>query len=573
MILRKSPGPVEGRTLPGRPAVLAVVTSFLATILLLVLADGALAQTGPTYTRADSLRGSLTAPERTWWDVTFYDLNVAINPADSSIAGRNAITYRVVGEPVEMQIDLQAPLVIDSIVQDGRRLSFRRDGDAWFVTPATPQPIGSLQTVTVHYHGRPRVAPNPPWDGGFTWTTDEKGRPWVATSNQGLGASVWWPNKDIGAEEPDSQRVAIRVPDPMIHVGNGRLRNVTKHDDGTTTYEWFVANPINNYGIAVNAGSYTHFEDVFEGEAGELTLDFWPLDYNLEAARRQWAQAKEMLACFEHWFGPYPWYEDGYKLVEVPYLGMEHQSAVTYGNGYRNGYRGRDLSGTGRGLDWDFIIIHESAHEWFANNITTKDRADMWVHEGFTTYAEGLFVECRAGKEAGAEYIRGLRRNIRNDRPIIPAYGVNAMGSADMYPKGANMLHTIRQLVDDDALWRSILRDMNRDFRHGTVTSAQIETYMIERTGLDLARVFDQYLRTAQIPVLEYRIDGDTLAYRWTNVVPGFDMPVRVSMGDGGSTLIRPTEAWQTTTVQGIDPASFTVDPDFYVEARQVDGD
>lgn len=546
--------------------------SGLLCLGLLALAPAAAAQTVPQYTRADSIRGSLTAPERTWWDVTFYDLYVEVNPADSSIAGWNAITYRVVEEPKEMQIDLQAPLVIDSVVQNGRRLPVRQDGDAWFVRPAGSQPIGSVQTVTVYYHGKPRVAPNPPWDGGFTWTKDAKGRPWVSTSNQGLGASVWWPNKDIGWEEPDSQRVAIRVPDPMIHVGNGRLRDVVKHDDGTTTYVWFVANPINNYGIAVNAGSYAHFEDVFEGELGTLTMDFWPLDYNLEAAKRQWAQAKEMLACFEHWFGPYPWYEDGYKLVEVPYLGMEHQSAVTYGNGYQNGYRGRDMSGTGRGADWDFIIIHESAHEWFANNITGKDRADMWVHESFTTYAEGLFVECRAGKEAGAEYIRGIRRNIRNDRPIIPDYGVNAQGSGDMYPKGANMIHMIRRMLDDDVRWRSILRGMNKDFWHSTVSSAQIEAYLIEKTGLDLRKVFDQYLRTADVPVFEYRIDGRTLHYRWTNVVPGFDMPVEVTLSDGGYTKIRPTESWQTATLSLRDPSSFSVHPDYYVDVRRVEG-
>jgi len=251
---------------------------------------------------------------------------------------------------------------------------------------------------------------------------------------------------------------------------------------------------------------------------------------------------------------------------------MEHQSAVTYGNGYRNGYRGRDMSGTGQGADWDFIIIHESAHEWFANNITGKDLADMWVHESFTTYAEGLFVECRRGPEAGAEYIRGLRRNIRNDRPIIPDYGVNAQGSGDMYPKGANMIHMIRRMLDDDARWRSILRDMNKDFWHSTVTSAQIEAYLIEKTGLDLRKVFDQYLRTADVPVFEYRIDGRTLHYRWTNVVPGFDMPVEVTLSDGGYTKIRPTESWQTATLSLSDPSSFRVHPDYYVDVRRVEG-
>lgn len=543
----------------------------LTCALLLSSVAPLAAQTGPQYTHADSLRGSLTSPARTWWDVTFYDLHVAVHPSDSSIAGHNAITYRVLEPGTEMQIDLQQPLEVDSMVQDGRSVRFRRDGNAFFASPGAPQPVGASKTITVYYHGRPRVAPRPPWEGGFTWAQDSLGRAWVVTTDQGTGASVWWPNKDIGADEPDSQRVAITVPDPMIQVGSGRLRSTRSNGDGTTTYEWFVGNPINNYAIAVNAGSYAHYSDSYSGERGNLTLDFWPLDYHLDAARRQFTQVKSMLQCFEHWFGPYPWYEDGYKLIEVPYPGMEHQSAVTYGNYYANGYGGRDASGTGLGMEWDFIIIHESAHEWFANNITAKDQADMWVHESFANYAEGLYTECLFGKDAGARYIIGTRRGIANDRPIIPAYGVNAEGSGDMYPKGGNMLHTIRQIVGDEDQWRSILRGLNETFWHQTVTGAQVETYISEQAGTDMSKVFDQYLRTTMIPTLEYSIEGDALRYRWTEVVPGFDMQVGATLSDaGGYAVIHPTEQWQTAPLDLTDPAAFEVDPDYYVETRNL---
>ena len=544
-------------------------TRFAFALLLLLLA-GSSGLAAQTYTRADSLRGSLTAPERTWWDATFYDLHVKVSPADSSIAGYNEITYRVVEPAREMQIDLQAPLRVDSVVQDGRALPVRREGNAWFASPAGEQTIGALRTVTVYYQGKPQVAQRPPWDGGFTWTQDSLGRPWIVTTSQGIGASIWWPNKDIGTEEPDSQRVSITVPDPLVHVGNGRLHEVKPGGDGTTTYEWFVTNPINNYAISVAAGNYAHYSEYLQGERGTLTLDFWPLDYNLEAARRQFPQAISTLQCFEYWFGPYPWYEDGYKLIEVPNTGMEHQSAVTYGNQYANGYRGRDASGTGLGLEWDFIIVHETAHEWFANNITAKDLADMWVHESFANYAESLYTECLFGKEAGARYAIGTRQGIRNDRPIVPAYGVNAQGSGDMYPKGGNMLHTIRQIVGDDEKWRGILRGLNRTFWHQTVTGAQVEAYISEQAGVDLSNVFDQYLRSTKVPTFEYRIDGGTLFYRWTNVVPGFDMPIGVTLSERGYTVIHPREEWQKARLRLRDRSSFKVDPNFYVETRNV---
>ncbi len=541
------------------------------SLLALLAAAIPLAGQAPTFTHADTLRGSYTTPGRVWWDVAFYDLHVGINPADSSIRGWNGITYRVLGPAAEMQIDLMVPLEIDSMVQDGRAVSFRRDGNAFFAQLEAPQPGGATKTITVFYHGKPQPAKRPPWDGGFTWATDNLGRTWVVTTDQGLGASVWWPNKDTQADEPDSQRIALTVPDSLSDVSNGRLRSTTHNADGTTTYEWFVVNPINNYAIAVGAGHYAHYSDTLQGERGPLTLDFWPLDYHVEAAHRQFVQAKSMLQCFEHWFGPYPWYEDGYKLVEVPHTGMEHQSAVAYGNWYANGYRGRDLSGTGLGLKWDFIIVHESAHEWFGNSITVKDEADIWVHEGFANYAENLYTECLFGRDSGAVYVIGTRRGIKNDIPIIGPYGVNADGSGDRYPKGGNLLHTIRQIVGDDEKWRGILRGLNQTFWHQTVTSAQIEAYISAQAGTDLTKVFDQYLRTTQVPVLEYRIDASTLRYRWANVVPGFAMPIRVTLSGARFSVIRPTETWQTARLR-LGGAPFQVDPNYYVTARDVSG-
>jgi hypothetical protein len=544
---------------------------FLLALLLAPLGTGAAQAPAPAaFTRADTLRGSYTTPGRAWWDATFYDLHVAVSPADSSIRGWNGISYRVLRPGRELQIDLMTPLEADSMVQDGRRLAFRRDSNAYFVRPAAPAKTGEVKTVTVYYHGRPRIAVRPPWAGGFTWGADSLGRPWVVTTDQGVGASIWWPNKDTQADEPDSQRVALTVPDSLIDVSNGRLRKETHHADGTTTYEWFATNPINNYAIAVAAGHYTHFADVYWGERGALTLDYWPLDYHLEAAERQFPQAKSMLRCFEHWFGPYPWYEDGYKLIEVSNNGMEHQSAVAYGNRYANGYQGRDASGTGLGMKWDFIIVHESAHEWFGNNITTKDIADMWVHESFANYAEGLYTECLFGKQAGADYVIGTRRGIRNDRPIVGPYGVNKQGSGDMYPKGGNMLHTIRQIVSDDEKWRGILRGLNSTFWHQTVTGAQIEAYISEHAGVDLSKVFQQYLTTTQIPAFEYRVAGDTLSYRWADVVPGFDMPVKALLSDSGMTLLHPTESWQRAPLALANPQDFKVDPNFYVVPREV---
>jgi aminopeptidase N len=523
-----------------------------------------------TFTHADTVRGSIT-PERAWWDVAFYDLHVRLDPADSTVRGWNGITYRITGPSRAMQIDLQTPLEVDSMVQDGRRLTYRRDGNAFLVTLAAKQPKGAVKTVTVYYHGRPIVAERPPWDGGLIWARDPDGRTWISTACQGLGASVWWPTKDTQADEPDSQRVAITVPDSLQAIGNGRLRGIERASDGWTTWEWFVGSPINNYDVAPYVGRYAQFTDTYLGEGGLLTLDFRPLAAHLEAAREQWKQVKPMLQCFENWFGPYPWYHDGYRLIEAPHLGMEHQSAVAYGNGYRNGYKGTDLSGTGWGLTWDFIVVHESAHEWWGNSLTTADVADMWVHESFANYSESLYTECRYGTAAGAAYVRGVRKKIKNDGPIVAAYGVNAEGSGDMYYKGGNMLHTIRHVIANDTTWRAILRGLNAEFRHRIVTGRQVQEYISAKAGMDLSKVFAQYLTTTKVPVLEYRLDGSSLTYRWADVVPGFAMPLDVVTGAQRSQRLTPTESWQTTTLALERPDAFHVDEDFYVDSRLVE--
>ena len=533
---------------------------------LLVAGTPAAAQDSAA-THADTLRGSIT-PERAWWDVTYYDLQVRVSPADSTIRGVNHITYRVLQPAMEMQIDLQRPLQVDSFVQRGRRLQYRRDGDAFFVYLEASQPAGATGTMSVFYSGHPRVATRAPWDGGFVWGSDSLGVDWIATACQGLGASVWWPNKDTQTEEPDSQRIVVTLPSSLQDVSNGRLREVTVNGDGTTSYEWFVGQPINNYDVAVNAADYGHLKDAFYGEGGRLTLNYWPLRYHLATAQAQFTQVKSMLRCFEHWFGPYPWYADGYQLVETPHLGMEHQSGIAYGNQYHNGYLGHDLSGTGQGLDWDFIIVHESAHEWFGNSLTTADLADMWVHESFANYAENLYIECLRDREAGAQYVAGTRRGIHNDRPVTPAYGLNREGSGDMYPKGGNMLHLIRQVIHDDERWRRILRGLNQVYRHRIVTARQVEEYISQESGIAFGPVFAQYLTTTQIPTLEYRIDGSTLAYRWANVVPGFDIPLPVTLGDEGYSLIRPTTNWQQATLAH--PDEFQVDPDYYVLVKRL---
>ncbi|MCF8274363.1 MAG: M1 family metallopeptidase [Flavobacteriaceae bacterium] len=518
------------------------------------------------FTRQDTLRGSIT-PERAWWDVTYYHLNIKVEPDKKFISGSNTIQYKVIDTQKNLQIDLQPPLKITKVVQDGEELKVINEGNAHFIKLNSVQNVGNIKTIEVFYEGNPKEAVRAPWDGGFSWKKDANDNDFIATSCQGLGASVWWPNKDHMYDEVDSMLISVNTPKGLMDVSNGRLRSIEQYGDNKT-YNWFVSNPINNYGVNVNIGDYVHFSDKYDGENGYLDMDYYVLKDNLEKAQEHFKDAPKMMKAFEYWFGPYPFYKDGYKLVEVPYLGMEHQSSVTYGNQYMKGYLGRDLSSTGWGLKFDFIIIHESGHEWFANNITYKDIADMWIHEGFTAYSENLFIDYYYGKEASADYVIGTRLNIQNDKPIIGYYDVNNEGSSDMYYKGSNMLHTLRQLIEDDEKWRQILRGINRTFYHQTVTTQQIENYLSTETGINLTEFFNQYIRTTEIPTLEYKIENKELKYHWTHIVNKFDMPVQVTINDKEQWIF-PTAEWKTIPLES-NKTTLKVDRDFYVNSSKI---
>jgi aminopeptidase N len=532
-----------------------------------VRGQGLLSNSSTKFTRQDSLRGSITA-ERAWWDLKYYHLDIKVDPAQKTITGTNTVRYTVLNEYNKMQIDLQEPMQIYKVTQDNQELKFKRDGNAFFIDLVAPQKAGQIKEIIISFGGKPKEAIRPPWDGGITWKKDKNGKDFIASSCQGLGASVWWPNKDHMYDEVESMLISVNVPGHLTDVSNGKLQSVKKLKDGTKTFNWYVANPINNYGVNINIGDYAHFSETFQGEKGALDCNYYVLRENLTIAKEHFKEVPRMLKAFENWFGPYPFYEDGYKLVETPYLGMEHQSSVTYGNGYQNGYLGRDVSGTGWGLKFDFIIIHESGHEWFANNITYKDIADMWIHESFTNYSESLFVEYFYGKDAAAQYVRGCRKNIENDRPIIGFYDVNREGSGDMYPKGASMLHTIRQILNDDAKWKEVLRGLNATFYHQTVTTKQIEDYISEKVGINLNTVFDQYLRTTLIPTFEYYAKDGKLEYRWANCVENFDMPVKVSL-KGKDIWLYPTPKWKSEKVT-IDKSGLQVNKDFYITSYNI---
>ena len=489
--------------------------------------------------RQDSLRGSITT-EREWWDLTYYHLHIEVNPDKKYIQGSNMVGYKVLKSHQTMQIDLQEPMKITSVEFEGKKLNFTREGNAYFIKIESDQLEGDINYLKINYEGFPKEAVRAPWDGGLSWKKDVNGNHFVATSCQGLGASVWWPNKDHMYDEVDSMLISVNVPKKLTNVSNGRLRSVEEFEN-TKTFNWFVSNPINNYGVNINIGDYVKFSEIYDGEKGKLDIDSYVLSYNLEKAKNQFKQVPMMIEAFEYWFGPYPFYEDSFKIVEVPYLGMEHQSSITYGNEFKNGYLGRDLSGTGWGLKFDYIIIHEGGHEWFANNITYKDIADMWIHEGFTCYSENLYLDYFFGVKAASEYVIGTRRGISNKKPIIGQYDVNREGSSDMYSKGANLLHTIRQIVNDDELWRETLRGLNKEFYHKTVTTDEIEKYISKTVNYDLSIVFDQYLRDIRIPTLEYKIEDNRMFYRWTNVIDGFNMPMEIKINNK-SKLIYPTE-------------------------------
>lgn len=529
--------------------------AILVFTLLLGALSGFAQVIAPIFTKADTLRGKLT-PLRSSYDINYYHLDVKVDIDERFISGSNVFKFTATQDLQRLQFDLFENLSIEKVIYKGKEIRFTREFNAVFIDFPAVIAKGSRDEFTVFYSGNPTVAKRAPWEGGFTFAQDKQGKPWVAVSCQGFGASSWWPTKDHQSDEVDSMMISVSVPDGLMDVSNGRLRSTVKLNEAYTRYDWFVSYPINNYSVTLNIADYVHFDDSYAGENGKLSLDYYVLRENLDKAKKQFgANVKPMLKVFENWFGPYPFYRDGFKLVDAPYLGMEHQSAVAYGNKYLNGYMGTDLSGTGYGLKWDYIIVHEAGHEWFGNNITSKDIADMWIHEGFTMYSEALFVESLNGKTAGAKYIAGVRQKIANDVPIIGPYDVNKKGSGDMYFKGANLVHTLRTLINDDTKWREILRGLNKEFGLKTTTTEEIVAYINSKSGKDFTKVFDQYLRYASIPVLEIDTSKKgSVKYRWDSQVPGFNMPLRIVSGNK-SQWIYPTSEWKTiNTKTGIKP-------------------
>ncbi len=544
---------------------LAVPTTFLVLASCLLMAQTGPTPASPLFSRADSLRGMLT-PLRSCYDVRYYHLDVRVDPATESISGSNTVCFTVLAPMNLMQIDLFRNMEITGITLDGGApLSYSREFDAVFVQMPEMLTPNTNREMTVFYSGKPIVAKAPPWEGGFTWKRDSAGNPWVVVTCQGTGASLWWPNKDHQSDKPDSMLISVTVPPGLEDVSNGRLRAVKKLGDGWTRFDWFVSSPMNNYSVTVNIGTYAHFGDTFVG-ADTVTLDYYVLPVNLEKARRHFQQVKPMMAAFEKYFGPYPFRRDGYKLIECPHTGMEHQSAVAYGNRYLGGYRGRASSEVG--LKFDFIIVHESAHEWWGNSVTASDAADMWVHESFGAYAEALFVEDLYGRSESLRYINAKKENVANMQPILGVPNVNHPGSGDMYDKGQLILNTFRTVLDNDSLWFSLLKGIAETFRYKAIDGSDIVRYVNRMTGKEYTSFFEQYLRYPKPPRLELMVakkgDSVSVRYRWKADVQNFQMPVRLSIAGRLPQLITPTTSWQTMRMAGVRPGDFGIAEDLY---------
>ena len=546
-----------------------IFSTLIFAFIFFINTNAQLLEGKPVLTHADTLRGS-EGEFRKNWDVLQYDISVKPDFSAKTIAGICAMKYYDSGV-TKMQIDLQEPMLLDSVKDmDGIKYAFTREKNVFWLQYrdmfSKIKTVIGVKTLYFYFHGKPKEAKRAPWDGGWIWKKDKYNNPWMSVACQGLGASVWYPCKDIQSDKPDNGAILqIIVPDSLVAVGNGRMTNKKILGDGNTKYTWQVKNSINNYCIIPYIGKYVNFGEKYPGLKGNLDMNYWVMDYNLEKAKKQFTDAPKMMKAFEYWFGAYPFYEDGYQLVDAPHLGMEHQSATAYGNGYKMGYAGSDLSGTGIGLLWDFIIIHESGHEWFANNVCTKDIADMWVHEGFTCYSETLFTEYYYGKDSALLYLKGLRKNIENDENIIGPYGVNKEGSGDMYYKGANMLHTIRQMTNNDELFRAMLIEINSKYHLKTVTTQEIEDYMSQKLKLNLAGVFNQYLRTTNIPELEYKIEKKKILYKWENAVADLNMPIKIKIS-GKEKLITPTNEWQYLKVKkNVVMSEITFDDNYYI--------
>ncbi|WP_264549767.1 M1 family metallopeptidase [Flavobacterium sp. N2820] len=497
--------------------------------------------TAQETTRRDTLQGGLRF-ERTCFDVQRYNLDIQVLPRTKKIEGNNEIIFKVVDNTSKIQIDLFENMQIDSIVWNTKKLTYKREFDAVFVKFPSELPKGSTQNIKVYYQGNPKVAKNAPWDGGFVYSNDSKKQPWIGVAVQGTGASLWYPVKDTQTDEPDNgASVKVAVPDGLMNVSNGRFLGSEKLANNFTRWNWEVKNPINTYNITLNIGDYVHIHDNHNG----LDLDYYVLRENEEKARKHFEDdVKPMLDCFQSKFGKYPFWEDGYKLVETPYLGMEHQSAVAYGNKYKKGYMGFDMSGTGVGMKFDYITIHETGHEWFGNSITSKDIADMWIHEGFTTYTETVFVECTQGYDAAMKYINGQSKNVRNDKPIIGQFGVNREGSGDMYYKGSLLLNTLRHVINNDTKWWAILLKYSETYKKQIIDTPTVIAFFNAETGRNLTPIFNQYLNHKSIPQLEIKGFKNRFQYRWKTDDPNFEMPVDI-MIHGRKVRLNATNEWK----------------------------
>ncbi len=498
------------------------------------------------FSRKDSLQGGFSF-ERTCFDIQLYVLDIKVNPDEKYISGVNYITFKIIENTHKIQLDLFENMKVDSLFlwnSSGTHLEldYEREFDAVFVEFEEELQRGEEQTILFYYSGKPKEAKNAPWDGGFVWKKDSNGNPFVGVAVQGTGASLWYPCKDSQSDEPDrGVLIDIKVPNGLIAVSNGKFVGQTPQDDGYSKWQWIVKNPINNYNITLNIGDYVTIFD----NLNDLDLEYYVLRENKEKAKKHFEEdVKPMLECFQEKFGEYPFKEDGYKLVETPYLGMEHQSAIAYGNHYKKGYLGFDPSRTGVGMLFDYIIIHETGHEWFGNSITSKDIADMWIHEGFTTYSETVFVECLYGYEKAMQYINGQKNLVENKKRIIGAYGVNKKGSIDMYYKGSLLLNTLRHIINDDAKWWEMLLKYSETYRHTIIDTETVIAFFNAESKMSLTPVFDQYLKYKNIPVLEFQQKGKNIEYRWKTDVPDFEMPVDIHHNEKKIRLY-PTNSWK----------------------------
>lgn len=535
---------------------------FIPCLIMFASLANAQTSTAKVYRNKENMPSN-TLPAHKWWNLLHYTIDITPDYNTRFITGTNSIKFTALQTGNEMHIDLYDPMHITAITWKSSPIEFKKVKDTYIITFPEFLKTGGIETITIHFEGHPKISTNPPFDNGWIWATDKKGRPWISVACEGSGASIWLPCKEVLYDEPDNGiSFSITVPDTLTAIANGRLKKKLNNKNKTTTYIWTVVNPINNYNIIPSIGKYVTWHEDYPGAKGNLDCDYWVLDYSLDKAKRHLKQTDTMLQCFEYWLGAYPFYEDSYKLIEVPFPGMEHQSAVAYGNGFVNGYAGKDISGTGWGLKWDFMMVHESGHEWFGNSITTSNYGDTWIHEGFTKYLEVIYTNHVFGREAGNDYATGIWKRIKNDKPIL------GTSTSDKYYKGSAMLHMIRQIIGD-TIFRGWLQRLNREFYHQTVNTKQILSSLNDYTKRDFTKIFEQYLQTTQVPVLEYSFQNNTLEYRWANCVDGFAMPVKISFDNDKYNVIYPTTQRQKLSITEAASKRFVIDRNFYIGIKE----